>query len=106
FFARIPPRERGNEIALLRERLAQRGQRRRELGQRRLLRGDVDMRNQAFVLAVAYFVERCRVDVDQIERDADLLAQRGFLDRHVDQVRGQRQIGRLHQKMLRVRLRL
>ena len=105
-FARIGAGQRRQEVALLRQRLAQRRQGRLGLRQRRCLHGDIAAVAQAVVQPALQEVEHFAVDRDQLIGGLDLAAQRGLGDRRDHHVRCQRQIGRLDFEALHVGERL
>ena len=105
-FARIGAGQRRQEVALLRQRLAQRRQCRLGLRQRRFLHGDVAAVAQALVQPALQQVEHFAVDRDQLIGGLDLAAQRGLGDRRDHDVRCQRQIGGLDLEALHVGERL
>ena len=98
--------QRGEEIALLGQRLFERRQGGLGLGECRLLAGDVGAGNRAQALLLAQDVERLALGGDDAPGRLDLGAQRGLLDGRGDDVGGQRQIRRLELEALRLGQRL
>ena len=104
--ARKPARQCGKKIALLRQCLAQRRQGRLDLGQRRLLGGNVAAIGVALHELATHDFEHLRIDVDELVGGLDLAAQRRLLDRRHDHIGTERQVGGLDQEALVIRLRL
>ena len=94
-FARIGAGQRRQEVALLRQRLAQRRQCRLGLRQRRRLHGDVAAVAQTLIQPALQEVEHFAIDRDQLIGGLDLAAQRRLGNRRDYHVRCQRQISRL-----------
>ena len=103
-FVRKGSGQRGQQIALLGERLAQRRQGRPRLRQRGLLRRHVGAIGIARVELAAENVEHLGVGRDQLVGGLDLPAQRGFGDGGDHDIGAQREIGRLDLKTLIVGL--
>ena len=104
-FVRKDAGQGGQQIALLRQRLAQRRQRRPRLRQRRLLGRDVGPIGIAQRQLALQDVEHLGVGRDQLVGGLDLAAQRGFGDGRDHDVCRQRQIGGLDLEALVVGLR-
>ena len=98
--------ERGQQVALDRDLLLQWRQRLLDLGQRGLLRQHVDLRGLTGLQLAVENAENVTLDLDDALGRCDLAAQRGLLDGGRDDVRRQRQIGRLELEARLLGLRL
>src|SRR5205085_2436699 len=78
-FARKAPRQRRQQITLLRELPFERRQQQPRLGGGSLLRDDVGERDLPAVILTPQDVEQLGLNVDESARCGDLAAQRGFL---------------------------
>ena len=94
--ARIASGQHRDEIVLLVALLEQRRKRRFELGELRLLGGDVGAADVAFRLLVLEKAEDLAVDADQLVGRLDLVFERGFLDRGLGDIRAERDVDRDH----------
>ena len=99
-------RQRRQQIALLRERLAQRRQRGLDLRQSGFLQGDVIAVGVAGVELVPQDVEHLGIDGNKFVGGVDLSSQGGLGDGRDHDVRGERQVSRLNLEALVVGQRL
>src|SRR6516162_11703202 len=96
------PRQRGNEVACLRERLAQRRQSSSCLRERGFLQSEVVAIGKSSLELTPDGFEHLLIDRDDLFDRLDLPAQRGFSDHRNNQISGQRQVGGLSLEALHV----
>ena len=104
--ARIGAEQRGERIALNLQSLAQRRQRRFDLGESGFLQRDVVAVGVARTKLRLQGVEHLGIDCNELVGGVDLAAQSRFVDRGDDDIRRQRQIGRFDLELLIIGQRL
>ena len=88
------PGQRGEQIALLRERLFERRQQLHHLRQRRFLRQNVGLSHRAQRILLAQQTQQILLDLDHVAYRGDFAPQRRLLNRRRGDIACQREIGR------------